>query len=211
MRNPSPLQWPDNWPRTPAEQRVRARFRTPLSGAVDDLLAELDRLDAANAIITTDLPVKGNGLPYADGRATDPGIAVWFTLDGVEHVLACDRWSTPADNIRSISCSIEALRGLKRWGAAQLVNRAFTGFRALPAPAPPQRGWREVFGPYPELTPEAVKKLSDAQRDGLLRHIKQLYRERIAGCHPDKGGSEAIAAELNAARDAAERELVGGL
>lgn len=206
MRSPFPLQWPDNWPRTQTLGAGPRRFRVSLAVAVRALQHELDLLGATDAVITSDLPVKGDGTPYADGRADDPGIAVWFTLDGAEHVLACDRWPDPADNLRAIGCSIEALRGLKRWGAADLVNRAFTGFRALPAGAP-QRGWREVFGPYPELTPQAVKRLSDAQRAGLLGHLRQRHREMIRDAHPDKGGPTALAAEVNAAMDAAEREL----
>lgn len=207
MRSPFPLQWPDNWPRTPAEQRPDGRFRLSLTMAVRELQRELFRLGATDAVITSDLPVKGDGTPYADGRASDPGIAVWFTLDGAEHVLACDRWTDAADNLRAIGCSIEALRGLKRWGAADLVNRAFTGFRALPAGTPPQRGWREVFGPYPELTPAVVKKMSEDQRANLVAHLRLLHRERIRTAHPDGGGSDAAAAELNVALDAAEREL----
>jgi hypothetical protein len=136
MRQPYPLQWPPGWDRTSRQDREVARFRIGMADALDDLLHELDLLDAHSVVITSDLPVSGRtGLPYANGRADDPGVAVWCVVGGKERVFACDRWDEPADNVRAIGKTIEALRGIERWGAADMVTRAFQGFAALP-PAP---------------------------------------------------------------------------
>jgi len=219
MREPFPLQWPDGWQRTPASERQRSRFghagQVGFSQARRDLLLELERLGAANVVLTTDLPVRADGLPYAaSGRVDDPGVAVWFVLanqrgDHEERVFACDKWRTHAENMRSIALSIEALRGLERWGATDVVNRAFAGFTALPPgsgeedapPAPKKRPWREILGgAWP----------AELGRAELLVIARARHRELIRKHHPDAGGDTAKAAELNVAIAEAEKELAGG-
>lgn len=209
MRKPCPLQWPDGWQRTASDERRPSRFGghagVGFSVALTDLRLELTRLGAANPVITTDLPVRLDGLPYsAAGPIKDPAVAVWFVLDGHERVFACDRWRTHAENMRAIAKTIEAMRGLARWGAADVVHRAFSGFAALPPgePAhdrtPRHRPWRDVLGgPWP------------AELAGLDLFVlaKARHRAAIQGAHPDVGGSTEVAAELNAALAEAEREL----
>lgn len=198
MRAPYPLQWPDGWKRTQAGSRRRATFQQGLAAARDGLVRQLELLGAANGMITSDLPVRADGLPYADGRASDPGVAVWFVLDGKERVFACDKWIGHAANMRAIALSIQAIRGLDRWGASDLITRVFAGFNALPPGGNPDstaRPWREVLG------------LSALE--GSIAHVKQRHRELIRTHHPDVGGDHAIAAELNTALAAAEAELQG--
>lgn len=214
MRSPFPLQWPDGFKRTRPEQRMRSRFgfkasgQVSLSAARDELLRELDRLGAANYVITSDLPVRHDGLPYANGRASDPGIAAWFVLDDAERVFACDRWLSHAENMQAIAKSIAAMRGLDRWGMADVIERVVGGFAALPpggepaTPATPRkRAWHEVLD---VTTLFKSGMLADAD---LLVIAKQRHRERIKVAHPDAGGDPAIAAELNAALAEAEEEL----
>lgn len=214
-REPFPLQWPEGWKRTPQHSRSKSKFghkgsgQVSLSNALFFLREELDRLKARNAVITSDLPTRNDGLPYADGRATDPGIAVWFVLDGHERVFACDKWRSAAENMQSIALSIEAMRGLTRWGASDIVTRAFTGFSALPpgsgaeenvgTPPPRKRDWREVFN-----VGESLRGLPPSD---LLAVIKSRHRDRIRTAHPDAGGNVTEAAELNAALTEAESEL----
>jgi hypothetical protein len=216
VRNPYPLQWPESFTRTKPHQRMRSRFvGVGFARSRDEMLRELDRLGAINVVLTSDLPLRNDGLPYANGRADDPGIAVWFALpDSLgtlrERVFACDRWLTPAENIRAIALSVEAMRGLERWGMADVVDRAIGGFAALPPgsgeehvpppPAPKVRPWREVFN-VPLVFAAHLKPAE------LLAFVKLRHRERIKVAHPDAGGSHELAAELNAALEAAEQEL----
>lgn len=218
LREPFPLQWPESWARTPQDERRKSKFghrgsgQVSLSGALYFLREELSRLGAANAVITSDLPTRNDGLPYADGRATDPGIAVWFMLPDdrgqmQERVFACDKWRTPAENMQAIALSIEAMRGLDRWGAGDVVARAFAGFNALPpgsgdehAPPPKKRPWRRVF--------DIATNLNDVlTKDDLLALVRSRHRMQIKAAHPDAGGSHELAAELNAALSEAEAEL----
>jgi hypothetical protein len=223
MREPFPLQWPDGWKRTPADERRRSNFgyrstgQVSFSGARQHLLDELARLGAANVVITSDLPTRHDGLPYANGRAEDPGIAVWFAFPNTvsgrveERVFACDKWRSHAENMQAIAKSIEAMRGLDRWGAGDVVARAFAGFNALPAgdgtevgaapPPPRKRSWREVLGMY--FASESIP-IEDQLVVARARH-----RNLIKQAHPDAGGSHELAAEINAALAEAERELGG--
>lgn len=199
-----PLQWPAGWPRTPPHQREPSRFMTGMYRAVSGLMSELSRLGVANHVITSDLPTRANGFPY--GSAGDPGIAVWFVLAGQERVIACDRWATAAENIRAIGLSIEALRGMERWGAADIVTRAFQGFHALPestGASVSTHGWRSTF--------REVAKSYDGDwipRARALELIRAQYRREMHVVHPDKGGSTDRAAALNAAMNDAEGELL---
>lgn len=212
-REPFPLQWPEGWKRSSTRSKSKFGFKgsgqVSLSGALTFLREELQRLGARNAVITSDLPTRNDGLPYADGRSPDPGIAVWFVLDGHERVFACDKWRTHAENMQSIALSIEAMRGLTRWGASDIVTRAFTGFSALPPgsgvednatpPPPPKRDWKQVF--------DIGDALAALPPRDLLAIVKARHREWIRTAHPDAGGSVEIAAELNAALAEAEAAL----
>lgn len=103
-RSPYPLQWPPGRSRTKPADRRNSQFggREPLTPyeAAKSLLAEVKRLGASHAVITSMLPTRHDGLPYSDGRTDDPGVAVWMVHRGHERVFACDRWRTPGENLR---------------------------------------------------------------------------------------------------------------
>jgi len=210
VRLPYPLQWPEGWARTAPQDRERGRFQVGLANALDDLLHELDLLgDASRVVITSDLPTsERTGLPYANGRAEDPGIAVWCVIGGHERVFACDRWTLPAANIRAIGNTIAALRGISRWGAATMVNRAFQGFAALPPapnPASTKMDWKDVLGLAP-IDRDLLKRGTPEGRKFILEIARANHRDAIKIAHPDLGGTTAAAVELNVALQEAEAE-----
>ena len=192
-----PLQWPDGWPRTPDYKRESDnRFGGKVYGltmgrARDHLLAELERLGAKSVVISTNVALRGDGLPYATQRQiTDPGVAVYFMLKKRPLVMARDQYKTVAGNIRSLTLAIEAMRQLERHGGSTMMERAFSGFAAI-APPDWKKPWREVFGVDPEWRGD----------------ISALYREKARNRHPDAGGSDQLMAELNVAYQEARREL----
>lgn len=198
MREPFPLQWPDNWARVPPRDRKDSRFVTGMARAIKEVLHELDLLGADNVVITSDLPRRSSGLPY--GEAADNGIAVWFVWRDVERVMASDCWRRPAENLHAIALSLQAIRGLERWGAHDIVVRAFQGFTALTSGSPaPLRPWWQVLCIQRDVLEPPLATLAKARRSHRL-----LMR---AGAHPDLGGSHDLAAELNMALQEAEREL----
>jgi len=178
-----PLKWPDGWPR--AKSRQRSRFDVTPGKAARELLWEIERMGGKYPVISTNAELRRDGLPYANHKEPDdPGVAVYFETGGKQKVFACDKWTTVRDNMRAIQKTIEAIRGIERWGASEMMERAFSAFNALPPP----KTWRDFF---PDVsTPD---------------DLKRCYREQAKKMHPDHGGSEAAMAELNAHyRDAAE-------
>jgi hypothetical protein len=160
-----PLQWPQGWTRTTPYRRERGAFKTTFAKARDELMAEISRMGGRHPVLSSNLALRRDGLPYAQQtRIEDPGIAVYFDYKGRPMCFACDRYVSIEANTRAIQLSIAAIRGLERWGASDMMERAFTGFVALEAP----RGdWRDVLDP--------------ADPEGSYRRLRSQH-------HPDKGG-----------------------
>lgn len=189
-----PLQWPEGWPRTPAGKRGASRFGKNLGyNQLSKLQNELKLLGARNVVISSNVPLRQDGLPYANEtrrRYDDPGVAVYFTLKGKALSMARDSYWTPWENIRSLILAIDAIRSIERHGGSTMMERAFSGFAAI-APPDWKKPWREVFGVKPDWRGDIVA----------------LYREKARNRHPDAGGSDQLMAELNVAYQEAKREL----
>jgi hypothetical protein len=62
--------------------------------ARDGLLHEVCLLGATNVVISTNVPTRGDGLPYSDERRLDdPGVAVYFTFNKEQVVMCCPVWT----------------------------------------------------------------------------------------------------------------------
>lgn len=181
MTQAYPLQWPANWPR--ARSRSHAPFKVSPSQAKREMYEELQRLGARDVVVSADQPLNRDGTPTLRRTWGDPGIAVYFKRKGRQVVLACDQYLLPHDNMRAIGKTVEAMRGIERWGASDMLDRAFTGFEALPAP----EQWWQVLG----LTEGATSE-----------QIDRAWRQKAREAHPDRGGTDGAMARLNAARDA---------
>lgn len=188
-----PLCWPQGWPRHQGSREF-GRFEGTPGKVQRELLAEIDRLVLGNdsrcftlvdgaVIISTNVELRQDGLPYANRREPiDPGVAVYFQRKERQQCFACDKYDKVWKNMRAIQKTIEALRGIERWGSSDMLDRAFTGFAALPAPR--KRPWWEVMGMNGSESKEA---------------IKARYRELAKRLHPDTGGSADQFADLNEA------------
>lgn len=189
-----PLQWPEGWPRTAPGRRTSSRFGKNLGfNQIAKLQNELRLLGAQHVVISSNVPLRQDGLPYASEtkrRYDDPGVAVYFTLKNKPLSMARDRYNTPWENIRSLILAIDAIRSIERHGGSTMMERAFSGFAAI-APPDWKKPWREVFG---------VDK--DWRGD-----IAALYREKARNRHPDAGGSDTLMAELNVAYQEARKDL----
>lgn len=207
-----PLAWPHDCPRTPYKARksmpsssgrdITGQRRTiTFNGTIQRLLRELKMLKVSNLVISTNQPVRNDGMPFAqERRIDDPGVAVYFTRNGRQLCIPCDRYLTVADNLRAVALSIEAIRGLERWGGMSMMDRAFTGFAQLPTanvPAKPRRPWREVFGFAENF--QATAEIMEA-----------MFRAESRRRHPDTGGTDEDFRELVQAREDALKELEEG-
>lgn len=190
-----PLYWPEGWDRTPDGKRKRwAHFKGGMGRYRDDLLAEIKRLGGRDTIISSNVPLRIDGLPRAGAKEPDDaGVAVYFKLRGKPMCFACDQYRFVSENIRAIGLTIAALRGIERWGASDMMERAFLGFAALADKT--GRSWRDVLGLE--------------QRVVTVDEIEYAFRRLSKERHPDVGGSAEAFRELVVARDAALMEVSG--
>jgi hypothetical protein len=181
--NAFPLAWPAGWPR--AKRAQRSAFKSNFRAARDSLFNQIRLMGGTHVVLSSNIPLRLDGLPRAgQPQPQDKGIAVYFLRRGKQMVFACDRWDKVEDNIRAIEKTIEAMRGIDRWGASEMMERAFTAFEALP---PPRTCW-DILGVQPGSSAE---------------EIKSAYRRKARSAHPDAGGSESAMAELNRAYEQA--------
>ena len=206
-----PLQWPASWPRTPTAALRFGRFGVKRQDkpyttfaditvveATKRVLTELGRMgiDRQDVVISTNLALRLDGLPRSGQAAPrDAGAAVyWQTSRGERRVMAIDQYYKVEENLAAIAATLDAMRAIERHGGAQILDRAFTGFAALPAPGA-SRHWRDVL---------EVPAGWDVCLDDVKDRYRRLGRER----HPDRAtGSDAAMSELNVAMAAAEKEL----
>ena len=184
-----PLCWPANWKRTPAHLRQPSRFRLSLDDVRKNLHYEIDMLGAVRLIISTNMPLRRDGEFYAGAKPPDdPGVAVYFIYKKKEMCFASDLHPMVRENLNAIAKTINALRGIERWGASDMMERAFTGFAALPAAS-----WHTTL----ELDRNATRE----QVEAAFRRLAMLH-------HPDRGGDTARMAEINKAREEALKEIM---
>lgn len=181
MTEAYPLAWPIGRPRT--KRPERSRFDVTFARARDELFRELDLMGARYAVLSTNISLRRDGLPYANQpEPDDRGAAIYFEWKSRQMCFACDRWDRTRDNIQAIRHTISALRGIERWGTGDMLAAAFVGFEALPPPS--EKGWWDVLG-----------VARNADRDT----IKTAFREKAMERHPDSGGTNTMMAELNLA------------
>jgi hypothetical protein len=200
MTNPIeayPLCWPEGWPRT--KYPSKSKFTTYFSRARDDLMREIKLLGGRNPILSTNIPLRKDGLPYAGhAQPKDCGAAVYFSYKSKSMCFACDRWSKIEDNIWSVCKTIEALRGIERWGASDMLDRAFTGFTALPAPeVQASKTWWDLLG-FSQMPPT---------NHFFKQKAKELRNDLARKYHPDFGSEKNSdkMATINRAYEAAEK------
>lgn len=201
-----PLQWPTGWRRAASRKDAAFGKRVKrIQGPEFESITIADGADRvyvaleAFGVATDTVIISSNVKPTLSGRPTsgmadpqDTGVAVYWrgTKDTVHKVIAIDRYTRVADNLAAVAATLEAMRAIERHGGAVILERAFMGFDSLPSP----NNWRDIMG----YKPEAVVTV------GM---ITARYRELAKSRHPDSGGSTESMAQLNWAKQEAEKEL----
>lgn len=186
-----PLQWPLGVARTGVGKHARSPFRTQYQKAVANVVDSLRGFQKDSGL-RIDHPVISSNVDLL-GRVQggDSGVAVWFMMDGQWVAFGVDRFPDVASNVQAVHHIIEARRVELRYGGLAIVRQTFQAFKALPAPQGSH--WSDVLG---------------LPRSASTAQIREAFRAKARTAHPDKGGSDAAMAALNAAHDAAiaERE-----
>lgn len=203
-----PLSWPTGWPRFKGVRKdgrfakevergsnYNRRGDITMADAMKRVHYELERLGVNvydDCVISTNLKTNLSGLPRSDqGEPSDPGAAIYWQKPGQPmRVMAIDLYSRTRDNVAAVAATLEAMRKIERHGGATILDRAFTGFTALPKPS--GADWWEVL---------------QIARTATRTEIEAKFRELARTRHPDRpGGSDHAMAELNRARDQALQE-----
>lgn len=193
-----PLTWPPGWRRAP--YRIKAQFKGRTGGFVNGQYAgperltigqgmtrltdALRRLSGTDVIVSTNLKLNRDGTPNrSQGMPSDPGVAVYWKNGKQSRCMAIDTYDRLPDNLAAIAATLDAMRAIERYGGALILDRAFQGFAALPAPVQPF----QVLG---------------IKHDAGPREVDEAYKRLASENHPDKGGDSDKMAQINWARDA---------
>jgi len=171
-----PLHWPLGYRRTAPGQRISSPFKQSMDKAQQFLRKEIERIKAKKLIVSSNVPVRQDGGLYTDWmvrKIDDPGVAIYFQLDGQQVSMCCDQYKTVWENVYALGKSIEALRAIDRYGTSEFIKRAFSGFKELPEQSS-GRTWWEILEVSKSASPEIVR---------------QAYLSKIKKAHPDAGGS----------------------
>jgi hypothetical protein len=185
-----PLCWPVGWPRLDSYKRQSSTYRVDFAKARDELVRELTLAGARDIVISSNVPLRRNGLPLAGMAAPkDPGVAVYFTdRKKRARVIPNDHWRTVCENVRGIGYAVTALRMLERCGSGDVLDRAYAGFALLPETAGASDAWTVLGMP--------------ARSSALA--VKNRYFELAREHHPDRGGNAVTFAAIT---DAYKRAL----
>lgn len=159
-----PLQWPKNWPKTELPKKENGKFKQSLAGALVNLKTECQRLQGKSLVLSSNYTL-GNERP------AESGVVAYFQLGEQPIAIPCDRWKLVEHNVQAIALTIEAMRGMERWGAKHMITAMFTGFKALPAKAG-GKSPREILG-FREN-----ELLDETQVTTRFRNLSKIY-------HPD--------------------------
>lgn len=120
------LNWPDEYERTPPDERepYPYNFRVSQSDAFKNIITQVERMEGATSLrIETAAEHKSSepNIPESNASPREPGVVVRFDRDGVV-ILPCDRWLSLRDNAQAIAKYIEAKRALDRYGVGTLES-----------------------------------------------------------------------------------------
>lgn len=187
----SPLQWPIGRVRVQIPGHPKFKAGSIVEEA-QNIYREIRLMGGSDVVISSNMQYKADGMPFFRQSVSDTGVAVYFkNANGEEQCIPCDSWITLEQNMRAISKTIDAMRGIERWGGKALMNAAFSGFKQLPSAIitePPKdrvkREWWQVL---------------NVDRYASAPEVKQAYRKAQTLTHPDGGGSDQDFQEVQAA------------
>lgn len=211
--------WPDTmkvgpireWPgtlRAPAN-RQRAKFMRPgrwegqkwipqspmpLSVTLSDLDRELRHLHATDAELLVAIDpgqFRIDGRPYANAKASHPGVILSFDIPKVGHVsYPCDKYTRWEDNLRAVTAALEALRLVDRHGVTR-HGEQYRGFLAIEATAAPAG-----FATADAALDWLATLVGDQWPGGRIPRergaaVARVLRGAQRRTHPDHGGDAA--------------------
>lgn len=172
----SPLECPLGYKQT--ETRFKSKFSVSPDYAQNFLAAEVKRMKGTDLILSSNVPARNDGMMFANAMSrsyANPGVSILFNYKGKHITMCCDQYLAVWENVYALAKGIEAMRAMERRGVSDFIERAMSGFTALPQK---QEWW-------------GVSK--HANRD----EVKAAYRALAKTTHPDAGGSHDAFQRIN--------------
>lgn len=171
------LNWPDGIERTPPEDRTdTSKFSKGFRDTKSQLKGEMRRLG-----------VERWNLDDVTGSGGDPGVVVRWTIDGIDHAVACDKFTTKGDNLRETYLWINETR-MRKQREAQTAKDAFAAAQ-LPS------GDNEAI-----VTSLPAHTILGVDSDATADEVDAAFRRLSKIHHPDHGGDEETFREIKRAR-----------
>lgn len=190
-----PLAWPAGYAVTSGPSRKRSAFQVlSVERSRKELLNQLKLMGAREIVVSSNLALRNDGVPFAGAKVSanlSPGVAVYFMRREKNYVFACDTFRTIEENMRALFLSVKAFRDIQRFGASDMLERAFTGFAALPPAGGAHEHWSVVLGLGSDASSET---------------IKVAYRELARVQHPDNGGDAETFSRITRAYEEAQKD-----
>lgn len=208
-----PLQWPTGWKRTANREfgrfskksKVKSNYgdnyyqqtrSISINEGIERILKELGSMgiEREDLVISTNLETRLDGLPRSGQRKPDdPGVAVYWKDGNETRCMAIDMYTDVEQNLAAVAATLYAMRAIERHGGAEILNRAFSGFKALPQSADSSiPNWRDVL---------------ELKGNVSIEDVKLQYRAKAKLHHPDTGGDAGAFATLTRAYEMALQEL----
>ena len=164
------------------------RFKAQMSTMNRELELSMERMDATEFKI----------LQEHTGKVT-----IMFIRkgdDGVtrEYHFICDEYENVSDNYRAAQKSIKHLWSIyedykvRTHGTEASLENLMSGFRVLKS--------QETLLALPDPSTKTAWQVLGVSRDATPDEIKKAYKELSKVHHPDKGGNEAVMAQINNAK-----------
>jgi hypothetical protein len=165
----------------------RAIFKSSYAATLSLLEREMRHLSAQNVVIQagfTREQVRNDGWPRSGARPSHPAVVVSFRSRGKDLSFPCSTYRSHEDNLRAIALSLEALRGVNRYGVTQNEEQ-YKGWAQLPPPTPAQKMSRFDACIFLQSNSDV-----DAGSIGAFSKSRdEAYRQAARRLHPDAGGN----------------------
>jgi hypothetical protein len=181
------VEWPDGFERTATAQRepYPHGFRVDRRAAFENILEELKKLGAEEVRIDSGATQKtmNPNLLSQESDPDDPSVVVYFSKDGQDFAVPCDKWDNVRDNAQAIAKYLNAKRALDRYGV-KTVETEFTT-QKLPSGDEGVAGNDTGVEDFDDKPPHKVLGVpSDAGDEEVKAAARALKKEY----HPDTGG-----------------------
>lgn len=178
--------------------RIESRFDSSWSSTRALLLDEVRHLNGKNLVLGMDVSesqIRLDGEIYANAKPASPAVEVAFESKHGPLMYRCDRYLAPyyrqgehwQHNVRAIALTLQALRAVDRYGAAE-SGEQYAGYRQL-ASTPHQMS---------ETTAMTVIRNAAGVPDGTIIN-KAVFTAARRNTHPDRTGDRAAWDQVEAA------------